>query len=751
MNTKWNIHWQTKFASKDGNIYTVNVYDKDYTGSIVSLLCGPEPFVTEEDDDDDYFAPLRGQTGYLRLIDNTGTGMLMDDIVPDNNTQRMVRLYLGDEIKWQGFIQSQAYNQAWDKESKLVEFPIKSFIAALEDLKMTGDNYSPTTTFQDIIGGAEKLAGIVPFDTILVASDVTSNPIEVFKEHCILSSFFFDRESSNIEGKTSVAYVGISYYEAWDKLLRFLGLTARENGRTLVIEQFDHPSCNLLYSETTWQDFTTGVWVKGQGEMKTMTSMPLLDALDFQENNNTIGYATGASIAKVRLDIKDLDETIELPAVEETDDKPAEITVGKERKKKMIVQIHEPSDSDILKYTFHYYQDQLPVGTKEYFSGDGVRYVYGGESDYSGLLNHSILKGYSDIVYVFRGYGFRVVNSLRYTGVFPVRFYYKQDEKSVNSMSDGYWIQTQYYPLRYDTDEDIKEWMAKNYTNKVIMTISSVRVMNLEDGYINIKFSLYSIHDNESTGDKEYKDVNLTTKHPTVILRGRLRAGSLYYDEDSKTWTKEIKSITLKFKDGNLESNKTSDMITDSNDGFFAPVSGMKEVVIFELLDANEVVDYNNDIYCTAALIMHGFSIDYLPKFSVVASDRSSNVYQHVITTNGFSSEKRIDLDMGTINNNQDSPSFVHSLTLGTYLTQLEYNGTNGAFYERPEIHLLKRLAKYCATMRRHMKVVVKSGLDLFTTIYKYRNRNFYGIDAQHNWRDDTQEIKFVEINNDNE
>ena len=51
------IHWQVKFKSlraADGNEdYTVSIYDSDYTGNPIQLKGGAEPFVTQEDDDDD--------------------------------------------------------------------------------------------------------------------------------------------------------------------------------------------------------------------------------------------------------------------------------------------------------------------------------------------------------------------------------------------------------------------------------------------------------------------------------------------------------------------------------------------------------------------------------------------------------------------------------------------------------------------------------------------------------------------------
>ena len=64
------IHWQVKFRSlRAQTLYTVNVYDNSYTGSPVQLTGAAQPFETSEDNDDDFFAPIRTQSGYLRIVD----------------------------------------------------------------------------------------------------------------------------------------------------------------------------------------------------------------------------------------------------------------------------------------------------------------------------------------------------------------------------------------------------------------------------------------------------------------------------------------------------------------------------------------------------------------------------------------------------------------------------------------------------------------------------------------------------------
>ena len=72
------IHWQIPFKSlRSGTLYTVNIYDADYTDSTpVVLKGGAQPFTTQEDDNDDLFTPVRTQTGYLRIVDDGKTSFL---------------------------------------------------------------------------------------------------------------------------------------------------------------------------------------------------------------------------------------------------------------------------------------------------------------------------------------------------------------------------------------------------------------------------------------------------------------------------------------------------------------------------------------------------------------------------------------------------------------------------------------------------------------------------------------------------
>ena len=60
-----------QFVSLRGTSYVVDIYDANYNGNYINQLTGgANPFVTEEDDDEDFYVPIRTQSGKLGIIVN---------------------------------------------------------------------------------------------------------------------------------------------------------------------------------------------------------------------------------------------------------------------------------------------------------------------------------------------------------------------------------------------------------------------------------------------------------------------------------------------------------------------------------------------------------------------------------------------------------------------------------------------------------------------------------------------------------
>ena len=134
------IHWQIKFRSlRAETLYTVNVYDDSYYDSPVQLTGAAQPFETNEDNDDDFFAPIRRQSGYLRIVDtgvdNAGNTFNWRSMIADTDTSRPVTLT--DDygtVKWQGFMQPQNFGVGLYMSPQEIEFPLQCPISITEGI-----------------------------------------------------------------------------------------------------------------------------------------------------------------------------------------------------------------------------------------------------------------------------------------------------------------------------------------------------------------------------------------------------------------------------------------------------------------------------------------------------------------------------------------------------------------------------------------------------------------------------------------
>lgn len=141
------IHWQIPFKSlRSGILYTVNIYDATYNSTPIILKGGAQPFVTEEDNTDDMFTPMRTQTGYIRIIDDDkdadGNAFNWKDVLPSTDIDRPVTLThvaSGQTIvDWQGYMQAQTFAGTLYGNPQEREFPIQCPLSALSASNVSG-------------------------------------------------------------------------------------------------------------------------------------------------------------------------------------------------------------------------------------------------------------------------------------------------------------------------------------------------------------------------------------------------------------------------------------------------------------------------------------------------------------------------------------------------------------------------------------------------------------------------------------
>ena len=130
------------------------------SGTTMTLLGASEPFTTEEDDDEDFFKPVRTQSGYLRIVDDGNADFDWRDLLPDKFTDLPIVLRNADdptEVLWTGFIQHQ------QADNTLYEYPIEREYAVYDVLGVMDHLYFNTgiTTTSSYINFASLIKTIV--------------------------------------------------------------------------------------------------------------------------------------------------------------------------------------------------------------------------------------------------------------------------------------------------------------------------------------------------------------------------------------------------------------------------------------------------------------------------------------------------------------------------------------------------------------------------------------------------------------
>ncbi len=725
----WKIHYSVPFASRHGRSYIVNVYEWDYAGDVVTLTGASEPFVTQEDDSNDIFTPIRTQTGYLRIIDTTG-GTLLEEMMPKNNTEKPIRLLCGQEVCWQGFLSAQAYSQPWDNHKNQIDFQVNSLLATLEYITVPTTYTGETSALSRLLPEAIKTlsrgdSSALSADHYIIHDLVNSSKM---LEDCWLDfSAFVDKEEVTNEGSTVKVRVGDTYKECLEGVCALYGVSLRECGNRIYYSRYDEGSAVLRY-HLIGQSIGGGL---GTGDM--------LDTISFQSAQNSTSYIQGAKVVKVSLSLPSQDSSFGIPSVETNDDEPSiiKLVCGN----LLYVQQHAAVNTDELKYAYHLYNWRS--------------LAYAEDTSADAFYSKTIVNGY-----VADPYSNLSKSNDLVTGGMPVRFYHQQDNTDIVTLVDGVYFNAQYQNVGSNMGTPVYSPASlDNVKTRPILTFNSVNAVSMKNGYIRVNFSLLNIfkgrnnvigtlmtYDTYTDGECSYVYNLLNSTQSTynvgMKLTVALMAAGKYWDAQDEGWSTDEKTFELEYKDGAVVSNYDKSMQLESTDGFFVPISGVSSPITFIVYDRCVAQDIMYESSCYSHII-YSLEVEYLEIKNVTVGENTSNIYRRELT-DGFSDTKEISLTIGTKNNNEELPVFVKN-AIHEDISRLDYLNVGGNREERPEVRLLNRMANYYGQVRRTLTATIRDGLDLMLSRYKYAGRLFFGIDSQHNWRDDTQEVKFIE------
>ena len=128
----------------------------------------------------------------------------------------------------------------------------------------------------------------------------------------------------------------------------------------------------------------------------------------------------------------------------------------------------------------------------------------------------------------------------------------------------------------------------------------------------------------------------------------------------------------------------------------------------------------------------------------------------------GYNEVKEVTLKVGTNNYNRDSDTFLRKND-GTYLDYIMYYYREGDIMrvvgKRPEEELLARMKDYYSVSRKTYRATAEVKPYIVTSVEEGTREKglpeiypqigtgtFMVVDADHDWREDTQKIKFIEV-----
>jgi hypothetical protein len=271
------MNYSITFVSlRAGTVYTLSIGGGE--GATIALHGAAEPFVTDEDDSEDMFTPVRSQSGYFRIVDNgtdaNGNQLTADwwkDLVPAVDSDRPVVLTAASTVVWQGFVQSQTFSGELYGNPQEREFPVVCPLGMLagEDADYTNGIRNFAFVLKEVCDTiSSKSDGAVSFDRVMVQGGADA------RQWLLTRIDWMNFASTDGDGVTHSKY---SLFSVLEDMCRFWGWTARTRGTTIYLTCSD---------DSVEQDFLS----------LTMTQLATLAAADTDTTTGSIVSPTTVTL-----------------------------------------------------------------------------------------------------------------------------------------------------------------------------------------------------------------------------------------------------------------------------------------------------------------------------------------------------------------------------------------------------------------------------------------------------------------------
>ena len=268
-------------------------------------------FETQEDADADMFTPVRTQKGYFRFLGYSDHATWLN-MIPNDSLSKSVKLYVDSNVKWQGFITPQVYQNDFPGIGRQEhEIPVQCPLSVLDTVDVSTDiNSHPVVTFgqllQEYIFKTLTAAGVtITGYHIQGTATVTAARLN----YKVMWANFVETDST---GALKPKY---TYKQILEEVCKLFGYTCRMQGSyiyfTMPVTQSGQSQVGFTYYGAS------GLWNSSTGQASAGSyaargSFSISDSMLVDTNNNEEVHP-GVGKVTVRSDINILDNLVEIP------------------------------------------------------------------------------------------------------------------------------------------------------------------------------------------------------------------------------------------------------------------------------------------------------------------------------------------------------------------------------------------------------------------------------------------------------
>lgn len=761
-------HWTVPFSKygnnpgiSSSNRMWVDIYEDGYTGDVIELKGHGTPFITKEQDDEDVFRTVRSQSGYLRIV--TDDASLLESLMPEKSFSRYVVLRSNTGVYWTGFIKTEAYDQEWVAPMRTLSLPVTDWLGVMDCMtpsisfdssayKNVAEMLHLIATTANNITGMTSISGVTIINDAYVTGEMLTHRIDMNK--------YVEYTSMKNEGVTTYDVEFADALTILDEICGLYGLTARMKGTTLYLAHYDTLNDGELpgkyqYSLAALENIADGTQTPSWGGLID-ADMSLTAATDWTGADNSMTLYKGKKSVKVILDMSEQPRVgISMPETDADSSQTYQVETRSDGTSIIVtIQPHAPSTRNYCE-TYRFYKYTRPD-------------VYAGASSYQNCLENSVM--FIPLLCNHWSY-----ETPLHTGAFPIRYKIEGDTSS-ETMKSGILLRPNYLGDDFTT-------LIPRYC----YAIRSLLPVDCFSGYLDIdmKMRAFAVCGTSLSSRPQYlhltRDVDfyMDLAGWTNYLICMLHWGDYEWVEESAgsgyaagEWRlhesgTDYHFFRIRFSGESVISNHS---LYDDQDlaqyHYIVPCPENIPMARMELSILNvvqldnpwdEMMERTHNVIVSDLSVSHIYSED-----TGTETGDTSNVY-YKKTGGNFGGQEEKTLTLGTFNNNVHSTALIKDAS-DEYVEQMTYGGGDSytrssttGYTDRPEKHLLNRMAKYYARVRREIVTEVREKTDLLTyytqVIDTHARRYLLGdgriymaIDAEHDWRENRQKLKLLEV-----